>query len=602
MRKPPRSSIILIVLLASLLVSCAAPAQPTAAPAQPTSAPAELAAAPAEPTAAPAEPTAAPEKKVLRLLWWQAPSLMNSHLSTGNKEADAANIVLEPLASWNSKGELVPQLAAEIPTLANGGVSQDFTTITWKIKQGVKWSDGTDFTVEDVLFNYQYLSNPDVGSADMGVYTNIDKVEIVDPQTIKVTFKAATPNPYMAFIGGYGLMLQKKQFEAYNGKNAQEAPGNMDPIGTGPYKLVSFKAGDVAIYERNPHYRDADKVYFDEVIMKGGGDAVSAARAVLQTGDFDYAGSLTIEKDVLEKLMADSSKGKIITAPSGFTVRVLLNHANPDPALGEDRSEPGTVHPFLSDARVRKALAMATDRETIANQLYGPSGVPTCSVLSYPEPLKSTKHAWGTCPMDIEGAKKLLDEAGWVDSNGNGTRDKDGVEMKMLFQTAANALNQKIQEVVKAGWEELGVSVELKAIDAAIHHSSDPGNPDNASKFYADAEMYANGISAGTAAVIRYMQFWVSTNAASEENKWTGRNVERYSNPEFDAMYQELSTMTDEAARNALAIKMADLLVDEQVNIPLILRQNVSAQANDLQGVEMSAASTQTWNIAEWHK
>lgn len=613
MRRSTWRSLVLVLLLASMLAACATPAQPTAAPAAEPAAtalpaaepePSEAAAptaAPVQPTPAP-QPTAAPEKKVLRLLWWEAPTLLNPHLAISNANGHAGNLIVEPLAAWNSKGELEPILAAEVPTVANGGVSEDYTTMTWKLKQGVKWSDGTDFTAEDVIFNYEYLSNPDVGSGHAGPYLDFDKIEMLDPYTVKVTFKAPTPNPYLAFVGAFGLLLQKTQFEAYNGKNVLDAPGNVAPIGTGPFRLVTFKPGDVAVYERNPLYREADSVYFDEVMLKGGGDAVSAARAVLQTGDFDYAGSLEIEKDVLLNLMENASAGNIVTYPDTATTRILLNHANPDPSLGDKRSEPDTRHPFLSDVRVRRALAMAVDRELIATQLWGPSGTATCTVLSHLESLKSTKHAWGTCPVDIEGAKKLLDEAGWVDSNGNGIRDKDGVEMKMLFQSDVNTLKQKMQEVIKAGWEQLGVSVELKAIDNSIHYSSDPGNPDTSSKFYADAEMYGNGVAAGSAAVIRYMQFWVSSNASSQANQWKGRNVERYINPEFDAMYEQLSTMTDEAERNALAIKMADLLTDDQASIPLVLRNKVVAMSNDLKGVEMSTFSTETWNIAEWHK
>ena len=479
MRRHLSSPWVVALLLVSLLAGCAAPAAPTAAPSQPAAAPAEAAAptvAPAQP-AEPAAPTAALEKKVLRLLWWQAPTILNGHLSTGVKDGEASRIVLEPLASWNSKDELVPHLVEEVPTVANGGLSEDYTTMTWKLRKDVKWSDGSDFTADDVYFTYESLATPAVGSSGASPYLEFEKVEVPDPYTIKVTFKKPTPNPYLAFVGNFGLILQKKQFEAYNGKNAQEAPGNMAPIGTGPFRVVSFKPGDVVVYEKNPYYRDADKVYFDEVIMKGGGDAVSAARAVLQTGDFDFAGGLAIEKDVLLNLMNNADKGKIVTYPGVYTTRLLLNHANPDPALGDMRSEPSTKHPFLSDVRVRKALSMAVDRELIATQLWGPSGTPTCSVLSHMESLKSTKHAWGTCPADIEGAKALLDEAGWKDTNGNGIRDKDGVEMSILYQTAANSLNQKTQEIIKAGWEELGIKVELKAIDASIHHSSDPASP-----------------------------------------------------------------------------------------------------------------------------
>src|SRR5207247_3907565 len=141
------------------------------------------------------------------------------------------------------------------------------------------------------------------------------------------------------------------------------------------------------------------------------------------------------------------------------------------------RAEPDTKNPRLSDVNVRKALAMAVDRKTMAEQIYGDAGVPTCNILTQPPDLSSPNTK---CDADVEGAKKLLDDAGWKDSDGDGIRDKDGKPLVLTFQTSINPLRQKEQALLKSNWHDIGVDIQLKAVDAGVYFSSDPGNPDTA--------------------------------------------------------------------------------------------------------------------------
>src|SRR5262249_28907879 len=155
--------------------------------------------------------------------------------------------------------------AAELPTIENGGIAKDQKSITWKLKQDVKWSDGTPFTSDDVVFTYQYIANPDVASSDTQTIEGVDTVKALDQYTVQVTYKDSNPNPYQMFVSGYGNIIQKKQFGTFNGPNAKDAPGNLAPIGTGPYKVVDFKPGDVVTYTINDNYRDPSKPYFHDV-------------------------------------------------------------------------------------------------------------------------------------------------------------------------------------------------------------------------------------------------------------------------------------------------------------------------------------------------
>ena len=194
----------------------------------------------------------------LRLLYWQAPTILNPHLSTGFKDAEASRITLEPLASFDNEGNLIPFLAAEIPSTENGGVAEDGKSVTWKLKQGVKWSDGQLFTAQDVVFTHQFLSNPKVGAVSAGTYQVVESVEAIDDYTVKVNFKEVNPAWSLVFVGGEGMILPKHVYENYSGANAREAPANLKPIGTGAYRVVDFRPGDTAIYEPNPEFRQAE--------------------------------------------------------------------------------------------------------------------------------------------------------------------------------------------------------------------------------------------------------------------------------------------------------------------------------------------------------
>ncbi|MGY9048898.1 MAG: ABC transporter substrate-binding protein, partial [Rhodobacterales bacterium] len=148
----------------------------------------------------------------VNIIYWQAPSIMNAYLSGGTKDIEAASIVIEPLGRYDPTGALVPYLAEEIPTVENGGVSEDLTSITWKIKPGLKWSDGTDFTAEDVKFTGEYCMDPAGGCAQFAKFDGVTSIDVIDPLTVKVTFATPKPNPYGPFMGNQSPILQKAQF------------------------------------------------------------------------------------------------------------------------------------------------------------------------------------------------------------------------------------------------------------------------------------------------------------------------------------------------------------------------------------------------------
>lgn len=533
----------------------------------------------------------------LRLLYWQAPTILNPHFSSGFKDSEASRITLEPLASFDAEGNMVLFLAAEEPTLGNGGVAADGTSVTWKLKEGLTWSDGTPFTADDVAFTYEFIVNPEVATVNAGTYELVERVEAIDDTTVRITFREPNPAWYLVFTGTEGMVLPKHIFEAYNGPNGREAPANTMPVGTGPYRVTSFTPGDVIVFEANPNYRDADQLAFSRVELKGGGDATSAARAVLQTGDVDYANNLQVEAAILEQLEA-AGQGEVVANFGSLVERVIINFTDPNQATAAgETSSTEFPHPFFSDPQVRQAINLALDRDTIAAQLYGPTGQATTNFLVAPGPFASDNTSYD---YDPEAAAALLDAAGWVDSNNNGTRDKDGQEMQVVFQTSVNPVRQKTQEIVKQSLEQIGIGVELKSIDASVYFSGDPASRETLDRFSADLQMFATGNTNPDPGA--YMQTYTCDEIAQKANNWSKSNYARYCNPEYDALWQQAAATLDPEERQDLFIQMNDLLIEDAAVMPIVHRADVSGVSNRLTGISLTPWDLSTWNIAEWRR
>ena len=179
------------------------------------------------------------------IIYWQAPSILNPYLSGGTKDLESSSLVIEPMGRYDPTGALVPYLAEEIPTVANGGVSSDLKSITWKLKSGLLWSDGTAVTSADVKFSADYCIHPDMGCASLSYFDGVQSVDIVDKLTVKVNFDSPKPNPYGPFMGYTTPIIQKAQFENCVGASAPNCTEqNFGPIGTGPFVVTDFKPNE----------------------------------------------------------------------------------------------------------------------------------------------------------------------------------------------------------------------------------------------------------------------------------------------------------------------------------------------------------------------
>lgn len=535
----------------------------------------------------------------VNLIFWQAPSILNPYLSGGIKDIESASLVLEPLARYDETGDMVPWLVEEIPTVENGGVSDDFKSITWRLSDDLTWSDGTPVTAADVKFTWSYCTAEGGGCAHVDKFAGITDIETPDNRTVVVRFDEPKPFPYDAFVGASSPILQADQFADCLGERAPTCTdANFYPIGTGPFVVDEFRTGDTVKMSANPNYRDPAKPAFASLLIKGGGTAENAARAVLETADYDYAWNLQLPPEVLDGMQA-AGNGEVVSSFGTLVERIVINMTDPDADLGEERSTLAHPHPFLDDIAVRQALSMAIDRSILVQIGYGEAGRVTCNILPAPEVYASDANE--ACKVqDIEGAKALLDSAGWTDSDGDGVRDKDGVPLRMIFQTSTNAVRQTFQAAIKSWWSQLGVETELRNIDGNIFFGSDANSPYTYQKFYADVQMYAQMFD-GTDPEA-YMASWTCERIPTPENQWQGTNMPRYCNEAFDALSAELRETGGRDERAKLARAMNDMLVQDFVILPLVHRGRVSAHVNSLGGVVLNTWDSELWNVADWHR
>ena len=531
----------------------------------------------------------------LRTLWWQAPTLLNPHFANGTKDQDASRIFYEPLAAFDPDGNVVPILAAEVPSTAAGTLAKDLTWVTWRLKRGVSWHDGKPFTAEDVVFNWEYVSDPATAAVTSGSYREIARIETLDSHTVKVVFKGPQPFWSDAFCGNRGMIIPKHLFGPYKGGKSREAPGNLKPVGTGAYRFVDFKPGDVVRAELNPAYHVQNRPFFDALEMKGGGDAASAARAVLQTGEYDYAWNMQVEDEILRRL-EQGGKGRVNIWPTGNPEHIQCNFSDPWTEVEGERASAKTTHPLLSDPAVRQALNLLVDRAAVQEEIYGRQGQTSANFLNAPSRFYSKNTRW---EFSVDKANQLLDAAGWK-RGADGIRAKDGKRLKMLYQTSINAPRQKNQQIVKQAAAKTGIDLELKSVVASVFFSSDPANPDTFPHFFADLQMYNTTMTAPDPQY--FMNQFCSWEIAAKANKWQGRNVTRFRSDEYDRTYKAADSELDPVKRAALFIRMNDILIQNVVVIPVLWRNGVSASATRLRGMDLTGWDSTFWRLAHWHR
>jgi peptide/nickel transport system substrate-binding protein len=546
--------------------------------------------------AQPREPEFTPTRRggggTLRLLMWDAPTLLHPHFGRGLRDFTVQRIFYEPLAAPTAEGTFAPVLAEELPSRRTNTLAKDGTWVIWRLKRDVFWHDGTPFTADDVIFNWEFAVDPATAAGTRAAYEEIARIDRIDSHAVKLHFKKPQPFWASAFTGG-GL-LPRHAFARVKGAGAREAIGMLPAVGTGPYRIVEWRPGDFIRAEINRHYHVPNRPFFDQLEIKCGGDAVGAARAVLQTGEYDFAYYVLVEEEVLRRI-EQGGKGRVLALPSSGISFIQCNQTDPTREVEGERSSLKAPHPLLAEQPIRTALSLLVDRTAIQENLIGRTGQISANFLNAPDRFRSRNATW---EFSVEKANELLDQAG-CPRGPDGVRTKDGRRLRLLFQGAANATVQKIQVVVKQAVARAGIEMEVKAIPASVFFSADVSNVDTNVRFLADLQTYT--VFTGLDPQLFMAQF-VSWEVPTKENGWTGRNISRWRNAEYDRLWRRAEVEMDPVKRAPLFIKMNDLVVQKAVVIPVTWRNVIHAASNSLAGIEPNSWDSIFGRIAYWYR
>jgi peptide/nickel transport system substrate-binding protein len=471
---------------------------------------------------------------------------------------------------FDEKNEAYPKLVTELPSLENGGVSADGKTITMKLRDDIKWSDGKPVTSDDFVFTYEMAVSTSNSVTSAYPYDKIDSVEAPDPQTVVINFTDPFA-PWLATLW-HGIL------PAHILKPIYEAEGTIDnaewlrapTVGLGPYSFVEWESGSFARFVRNKAYW-GEKPKIDEIFIQFVPDDASQTKA-LQAGDADL-GTFIAYSDV--PALKDAGL-TIATEPSGYSewLFFLVNEE-----LG---------HPALLDVNVRNAIAMSIDRKAITTDLLlGLTGVPESFWDAMPYYNDPPLAAY---PFDPEAAKKLLDEAGWVDGNGDGVREKDGVDLVISYGSNIREVRQDTQAVIQQQLAGVGIKVDLFSFEDDLYFAEDGpaavGELDimewSDGPVWPDADIY----------------YWLCSEIPTEEYP-SGTNWFYLCDEELDALIQLQSSQVDMAERQKTISKINQLMHDKVYIIGLWQDPDVYAVGPDLMNVKFSGV-TPFFNISEW--
>lgn len=478
--------------------------------------------------------------------------------------------------AWNFDEDLqpVPVLVTEIPSSENGGISEDGRTITFNLRDDIVWSDGEPITADDFVFTYEMNVDPANTVSSTYPYDQIESVDAPDPQTVVVTFTEPFA-PWLATLWHSILPAHvlRPVFEADG--TLDDAEWNLAPtVSAGPYRFEEWESGSYARFVRNENWW-GPQPNIDEIFFRFVPDDASQV-AALETGDGDI-GTFIAYSDV--PALQDAGV-TIRTVPSGYYEGWFF-------FLGDD-TIPG--HPALQDVRVRQAIAMALDREKLNQDLLLGLTTPV-ETLWAGTPYESPDITpW---PYDPETANALLDEAGWVDTNGDGVRDKDGEELILVHGTTTREIRQDAQAVAQQELAAVGIQLDLQSYDSNIFFAS----------YGEDGPAYTGELdimqwSDGPFFPDPDHYYWLCSEIPTDDAP-DGANAQRICDEELDRLFQLQATQTNTEERTATFHEITKLMHDQVYWLGLWNDPDVWAVSGRLQNVKLSGP-TAFYNVTEW--
>jgi peptide/nickel transport system substrate-binding protein len=477
--------------------------------------------------------------------------------------------------AWNFDADLNPNpvMVTEIPSLENGGISEDGSTITMHLRDDLVWSDGEPITAADFVFTYEMFMSDANSPLSRDPYDRMSSVEAADDLTVVVSF----PEPYAPWLGMFRYILPEHVLAP-----VFEADGSLDnaewnrtlSVGSGPFVFDTWEVGSFIRGVRNDNYFDGAPV-LDTIVVTFIPDA-EAYLAALKNGDADV-GTFIAYSDIPE--LEETGHLDVDIYASGYNEAWYLN-VNPESA-----------HPAMLDVNVRMALAMAFDREQIDNDLLLGYTYPAGT---YWENTPYDSPDVAAYPYDPEGAAALLDEAGWVDSDGDGIRDKDGTALSLRYVTNTRGIRMDIQVVEQQAFADLGVELLLDNYPSDIFFNGYADGGPIATGQYDIAQWSASPDGFPDPDTRRFTCAEIPTPDDPAGDNWQG-----YCNEELDALFVEQASTVDYAARVALFHEIGQMIYDDVVWVGVWYDADTWILDTRISGAAINGA-TPFWNINQW--
>jgi peptide/nickel transport system substrate-binding protein len=523
----------------------------------------------------------------VRFLLYEDPNTLNPIAGATSIAYQVIASITEGLTENAPDGSFIPVLAAELPTLENGGVSADLTTVTWKLKEGVLWSDGTPFTSEDVVFSWQAAKDAANGSALASDYALISDVQAPDPLTVVVTYSSFNAG----YLDQFPWILPKHATGDVTGM--REWAFNRAPIGTGPFVLTDWSSGEYLQLSRNENYREEGKPYLDGItFMVVPDEAVRTAMMIEEGAEIMlWPGTEPGEQINASGVAAER------TAPGIWVVEMRFNLSKPfdgDPAVTPP-------HPMFGDVRVRDAITKAVNRDRIKDELLAGS-----TVYDIDSPLAV---GWMACQVepftyDPEAAKELLDEAGWRDEDGNGIREAHGVEgvedgtefsFTMNGYTGFDTLDL-IELAVQEDLKAVGIDAKIENQEFAVIFGTWEDNSPRKTGDY-DVLIYDAGLTAEPGADItnRY-----APDQVPSADVPGGENFLRWVRDDVGEWIAAANSSPDQSVRQENFCNVANAIREDIVSFPILQFAEGSAYSVKLHSFTVSTWEWGSWDSENW--
>lgn len=511
---------------------------------------------------------------------WQEPTTLAPHYVNQTIAGLVSTVTVEGLARTDNDGNYVPQLAKSIPTVGNGKVRVSGTKmdVEWELQPGLKWSDGQPVTSQDIVFTWQTWMK-DAKVVNRAGFSEIEAIDTPNETTAIVKYKSV----YASYFLNFGGIMPKHLLQGV--EDISKHDYNRKPLGTGPFVVTDFRAGDSITVERNPNYRVKDKPYLDKIIFKS---VPTSEVAIAQLKAGEVHGMWNILESQTVELEKDQSVTILVT-PSPSVERIELNTA-----VNKDMTDPDSAHPVLGDIAMRKALLWATPKQQLIDKLLFGKAKPGASPVSqgwaaYKEPQDG---------YDPAKANAELDRAGWVKGS-DGIRSKGGARASLtITSTTGNQTRERVEQVLVDEYKQIGVELKIQNQPSAVFLSGSwtAGDPRKRGSY--DLAMYASspGIDPHITVATRYH----SKQIPSAANNGIGQNYTRFKNPEADKAIDEAGATLDLEKRKAAYAKALKLLNEAYVIIWLYDRANIDAHRTNVGGWQGNVWDDVTFNAEDW--